>query len=307
MRKIKLFSLLVIVVSVIILGIYMGKQAFKMLEERSLPSNQSASATTGLSSAVIKENPPSGSQQQLLYSANSPAGVNDPSLPIATHPGSLNNAPLAQGIGDSNIHSPIASGPVSGGEKWLAYAIGDGVNVREDASIKSKKLFVVSKGTRGTILEEKNDWSKIKWDFNRKIGWTRHDVLVRGPKEVMTNLMDAKGNIASISTSSVQAATKKALAIAQTVSVAVAKPAPPSETVKGYITGGKLPKEATITKDAAKIRAAPNTKAQLLGQVPKGIVVKIKSCKQIGKYQWFEIIYNNGKKEGWTRDDNLQF
>ena len=62
-----------------------------------------------------------------------------------------------------------------------------------------------------------------------------------------------------------------------------------------------------VADSGAKVRNAPSTKAALLGKVPKGVVVKIKSCRRIGKYQWFEITYHQGRKEGWTREDNLQF
>jgi len=74
------------------------------------------------------------------------------------------------------------------------------------------------------------------------------------------------------------------------------------------VAGGKLPEEGTIIADPlAKIRSSPDVKSQLVGKAPKGLTVKILAAQQAGKYMWFRISYNNGKKEGWTREDNLQF
>ena len=166
----------------------------------------------------------------------------------------------------------------------------------------------VNKGTRGFVLEKKDGWTKIKWEFNRKIGWTRDDLLIQGPIEIMRSLVDPKGNIASVTTQNIQTAVKKAKTMAQNVSVAVAKPVPPSETVKGFVPGEKLPEEAKISADPfARVRETPDTKSLAVGRLPKGVMVKIKSAKQVGRHYWFQIQYNNGRKEGWTREDNLQF
>jgi uncharacterized protein YgiM (DUF1202 family) len=195
-------------------------------------------------------------------------------------------------------------------ERWVAFVSGDGTNVRDHPSTEkpSKVLFKVSKGTKGFVQARKSGWTQLKWDFNKKVGWTRDDLLLIGPDEVIRNLMaDNQGNIASISFDKVKTQSKRAAELAQTISVAVAKPAPPSETVKGFI-GDKLPPEGVIVSSPfARVRDKPSRQAAETGRVPKGITVKIKSAKQIDRYYWFEILYNNGKKEGWTREDNLKF
>ena len=165
----------------------------------------------------------------------------------------------------------------------------------------------VSKGTKGTVLEKKNGWTKIKWDFNKKIGWTRDDIIVSGPEEVLQSAGTDGKHVASMTSVALQAASRKAAEIAKTVNVAVARPVPASETVKGFF-GGKPPSDATIVASPyARVRSQPTRQASEVGRIPKGIAVKIKSYKQIGKFAWFEITFSNGKKEGWTREDNLRF
>ncbi|OQA05905.1 MAG: Bacterial SH3 domain protein [bacterium ADurb.Bin374] len=223
----------------------------------------------------------------------------------------------------SSVSSPTAADagkPLLGNE--VAYALTNGVKVRESASTESKEMMRVNQGTKGFVLEHVGGWTKIKWDFNKKIGWTRDDLLLMGPQEVLSTMVDHNGKlindqsvasvtasaVASMTAARIQAATKKARTIAMTVSTAVAKPAAPAETVKGYVAGGKLPEEGTIIADPlAKVRSSPDAKSQLVGKIPKGLTVKILSAQQAGKYMWFHISFNNGRKEGWTREDNIQF
>ncbi|HOY67156.1 MAG TPA: SH3 domain-containing protein [Candidatus Ozemobacteraceae bacterium] len=300
MKIIKLVSIIVIIASVVALGAYAGKQMFRMLEEKSqapvsptdVKTVQAAPEATAPSSAPLAT--PADRAASAVATAQTP------------------KAPQASAA------SPTK--PLLGDE--VAYALVKGVKVRFEPSLTSKEMMRVNQGTKGFVIEHQDGWTKIKWDFNKKIGWTRDDLLLIGPQEVLSTMVDNNGKllsdqtvasatasaVASMTAARIQAATKKAQAIAQTVSSAVAKPAKPADTVKGYVAGGKLPEEGTITADpAAKIRIKPDTRAELLGKVPKGVAVKILSAKQVGKYMWFNISFNNGRKEGWTREDNLQF
>ncbi|HNV70922.1 MAG TPA: SH3 domain-containing protein [Candidatus Ozemobacteraceae bacterium] len=206
---------------------------------------------------------------------------------------------------ESDVPAPIV--PVASGEKLVAYAAQKGVNVRAGPATRDKLLFLVGKGTKGIVTAKAGNWSQIKWEFNRKSGWVRNDLLIMGPEEVMRNFVAPDGTmIASFTPDALKKVTKKAQEIAKNISVGVARPAPPSETVKGF-TGGKLPEEAIVSQDGAKLRETPSTKAAVVGRLHKGVSVKIKAMKQIGKYQWFDVDYSNGRKIGWTREDNLQF
>ncbi len=217
--------------------------------------------------------------------------------------------PLAAGTiaPESDHDAPTPIVPVASSERLVAYAAQKGVNVRAGPATREKLLFLVNKGTKGFVTAKSGNWSQIKWEFNRKSGWVRNDLLIMGPEEVMRNFVAPDGTmIASFTPEALKKVTKKAQEIAQNISVGVARPAPPSETVKGF-SGGKLPEEAIVTQDGAKLRESPSTKAAVVGRLHKGVSVKIKAMKQIGKFQWFDVDYNNGRKSGWTREDNLQF
>ncbi|HEY9068779.1 MAG TPA: SH3 domain-containing protein [Candidatus Ozemobacteraceae bacterium] len=301
MKIIKLVSIVIIIVSVVALGAYAGKQMFRMLEEKSQTSVAPADVKTV---RTATENPAPAASFTVTSTI--------PAMPAST----AASSPVAS----QQVAAATPSKPLLGEE--VAYALVKGVKVRFEPSLTSKEMMRVNQGTKGFVLEHHDGWTKIKWDFNKKIGWTRDDLLLIGPQEVLSTMVDNNGKlltdqsvasatasaVASMTAARIQAATKKAQAIAQTVSSAVAKPAKPADTVKGYVTGGKLPEEGTITADpSAKVRAKPDTRAELLGKVPKGVAVKILSAKQVGKYMWFNISYNDGRKEGWTREDNLQF
>lgn len=319
MKIIKLVSIIVIIISVIALGIYAGKQMFRILEEKS----QTSAATQETGADRVGQTSPAP-QTGIDSTPASSEGIASPevrSILPSTPSGSSLGATAGVTIAPvAAINVASAGKPVLGNE--VAYALAKGVKVRDNPSLESKEMMRVNQGTKGFVLEHKDGWTKIKWDFNKKIGWTRDDLLLIGPQEVLSTMVDnngmlineqsvasaTAGTIASMTATRIQAATKKAQTIAQTVSSAVAKPAAPADTVKGYVRGGKLPEEGMITADpVAKVRASPDTKAQLIGKVPKGLTVKILAAKQVGKYMWFHISFNGGKKEGWTREDNVQF
>ncbi|NLI75318.1 MAG: SH3 domain-containing protein [Candidatus Riflebacteria bacterium] len=317
MKKIKVFSVLVIVVSVVAVGIFMGKQMFTYLESRSgLPAPAGAIAPSGGVLATAEAAPSQGATQ-VLYTAT-PSGAPNPvpspapSTPESSPGPSAAATPVPPAPPPAKAGSPSPDPHV----KLVAFANGNGINVREIPDVSGKMVMKIGNGTRGHVIDRKNGWTQVKWDFNKKVGWTRDDLLIVGPKDTLTGIPPESGSgttrvIIDPTTRKpvpVDPAALKAMALAQTVSVAVAKPAPPAETVKGFASADKLPAEGTVVADSgAKVRNAPSTKAALLGKVPKGVVVKIKSCKRIGKYQWFEITYHQGRKEGWTREDNLQF
>jgi len=313
-KIIKIVSVVIIIASVIALGAYAGKQMFKFLEDKSQTTIPAQEVKTAHAAPVQDKGilPSSGFDKEQTDSSFSSSG--SATFSGGTHSSSAGTSPSGH-PGNATPAKPLLGNDV-------AYALVKGVKVRDNPSLESKEMMRVNQGTKGFVLERKDGWTKIKWDFNKKIGWTRDDLLLIGPQEVLSTMVDNNGKlindqsiasatvsaIASMTTARIQAAAKKAQAIAQTVSTAVAKPAAPTDTVKGYVKGGKLPEEGTIIPDSgAKVRNRPDTKSDLVGKVPKGIAVKILSAKQIGKYMWFNISYNNGKKEGWTREDNLQF
>ncbi len=319
MKKIKLFSVLVIVVSVVAVGIFMGKQMFTYLESRSgLPAPAGAITPAGGVLATAEAAPSEGSTQVLYTATPSGAPNSNPSSPSSALEASKNPPAVGAAAPAQPGTPPVKAGSPSPDPhvQLVAFANGNGINVRDAPDLSGKMVMKIGNGTRGHVIDRKNGWTQVKWDFNKKVGWTRDDLLIIGPKDSLTGIPSVPGSgtspvvidPATRKPVPVDPAALKAMAIAQTVSVAVAKPAPPSETVRGFASADKLPAEGTIVADSgAKVRNAPSTKAALLGKVPKGVVVKIKSCRRIGKYQWFEITYHQGRKEGWTREDNLQF
>ncbi len=327
MKKIRLVSVLVIIVSVVTIGIFMGKQMFAYLESKAAPPVAPAGAPANQGLLATVEAAPSQGTGQVLYSAQEPQPVKSTpgSPPSGGNPGAPPLSKASVPTGPSPLPSPPPSSvtPTASQKVTLvAFANGNGINVRDLPTLDSKVIMKIGNGTRGHVLEQKDGWTKIKWDFNKKVGWTRDDLIIVGPKDSLTGLptapapQSATGTVPGVGTTTPgkagvgmdAKAAAKAPAVLQTVSVAMAKPAPPDQTVKGFASIDRLPAEGTICSDAgAKVRNAPSTKAALLGRVPKGVVVKIKSCKKIGKYHWFEISYHQGRKEGWTREDNLQF
>jgi len=307
-KKVKLFSILVIVLSIVALGIFMGKQVFVFLETKTAP--QGAKQPESDSILGTAEAAPAQGATRVLYAANaegssSATGSSAPvavpySAPAGVNAGSVNGSPATENAGSMSKVGPA--------DQLVAFANGNGINVREEPNLTCKKVMKVANGTRGAVVERKDGWTKVKWDFNRKSGWTRDDLLVVGPRDVLPGLSADVASGTASAAAILNVKVQKALAAARKISVAIAKPAPPSETVKGFASGSHLPGEGTICSDPyAKIRSSPNVKSAILGKIPKGVVVKIKSSKRVGKFHWFEIVFNQGKKEGWTREDNLQF
>ncbi|MDD3146910.1 MAG: SH3 domain-containing protein [Candidatus Riflebacteria bacterium] len=305
MKKAKIISIVVIMLSVIALGVFMGKQMFKLME---------AGSTQPSTGAVAVMSEGQASSVKVLYSAkNGEANVEKVIEAKADEAsGAVVQATTpAASIADTPAPEITAvAGPSfdPNGPKWFAYASGNGTNVRSGPSTNDKMLFKVSKGTRGVVTEKKDGWTSVKWDFNRKTGWVRDDLLMQGPATVMTNLLQKTDEPGKIDTSKISQAAAKEAIRESLVSVAIAKPALASETVNTYVQGQALPEQAVIDVTTfATIRAEPNTTSEKLGRVPKGMVVKIKSTQKDGRWRWFEVIYNDGRKTGWTREDNLKF
>ena len=306
MKKAKIISIIVIMLSVIALGVFMGKQMFKLMEAGSdQPAPVVANAETEAQSTV-----------KVLYNINnndsaSPAQVN--AEKPAGLPSQPNSAIKAEAVPTTTGSSAVETATKEpkfepNGPKWYAYASGNGTNARTGPATSDKLFFKVGKGTRGVVLEKKNGWTHIKWDFNRKSGWVRDDLLIQGPASIMINLVQKADDSGKIDTSEVAKLAAKEALRENLVSVAIAKPALASETVSTYTQGQALPESATIEAQTfANVRSQPNTTSEKLGKLPKGMVVKIKSTQKEGRWRWFEIIYNDGRKTGWTREDNLKF
>lgn len=299
MKKAKLISILVIMLSVIALGIFMGKQIFKLMEAG---NTQSAGLSQDNATSSVK----------ILYSSepagNNAAMINEPVISETATPepkADIQASTTVQAVSETKSDGPVfdPSGP-----RWHAFASGNGTNVRSGPSTNDKMLFKVGKGTRGTVVEKKNGWTSIKWDFNRKTGWVRDDLLIQGPAEVLHSLIQKPGDLEKIDVNKIDKATAKEILKESKVAVAIAKPAPIEETVTTYVKGQNLPEQAKIEAVTfANVRSAPGTQHERVAKLPKGMIVKIKDVKKEGRWQWFEIEFNDGKKTGWTREDNLKF
>lgn len=307
MKKAKLISIIVIMLSVIALGVFMGKQMFKLMEAGSdQPAPVTANAGADAQSTV-----------KVLYNINNSDNPSQAQNAAATV---ITAEALPQTTGEKSVIASGSTGPLAqnkgtgepkfepNGPKWYAYASGNGTNVRGGPSTAEKLLFKVGKGTRGVVTDKKDGWTNIKWDFNRKIGWVRDDLLIQGPASIMLNLVQKSDDSGKIDTSEIAKIAAKEALRENLVSVAIAKPALASETVSTYVQGQALPESGTIEAQTfANIRSQPNSNSEKLGKLPKGMVVKIKSTKKEGRWRWFEIIYNDGRKTGWTREDNIKF
>lgn len=319
MKKVKMLSVCIIVLAVIAIGVVSGKQMFRYLEASSSQGTSRDMAGTSTDSATVTG---TGVRTQVLYSASEDNSVPSPEtksrfandrqqatmVPSVMVP----ENPAAGTSQAATVAPPKAATPELAfdpqGEPWAAFATGNGTNVREGPGLTHKFMWKVSKGTKGAVLEKKDGWTHVKWDFNRKSGWVRDDLLLQGPTRLVINLMQGKGGIASVTAESLVAANQKMAKAALKTSSAIAKPAPVSETVKGYAAGMDLPKHGTIfATSMANIRTEPSIKAPRITRLPKGVTVEIKSVKKVDRYHWFEIRFNQGKKSGWTREDNLKF
>lgn len=305
MKKAKIISIVVIMLSVIALGVFMGKQMFKLMEAGSTQSAPTTAATDGTEDQ---------SSVKVLYSGKASESAAEKVVEIteavSQEVANSESIQMATTSGQAAQESPRVTEPAfdQNGPKWFAYAVGNGTNVRSGPSTKDKMLFKVSKGTRGVVTEKKDGWTNIKWDFNRKSGWVRDDLLIQGPAAVMTSLVSKTDDAGKIDPEQISKAAVKEAIRETRVAVAIARPAPASETVTTYVQGQPLPEQAIIEATTfANIRSKPTTTSEKLGKLPKGMVVQIKSTQKEGKWRWFEIIYNEGRKTGWTREDNLKF
>jgi uncharacterized protein YgiM (DUF1202 family) len=283
---------------VVALGVFMGKQMFKLIEAESTGTTSSSAATSSV---------------QILYSANKNASgeTQIPSVEISEVKQEIPIADQAEEKAENNETAQTSPAqPVfsADGPRWYAYATGNGINVRTGPSTSYKQLFKVAKGTRGTVTEKKNGWTQIKWDFNRKTGWVRDDLLVQGPAAIVSTLVQKTGDVEKIDTRQITKANAKKVMKENKMIVAVAKKAPVSETVKSFTEGDDLPEQGKIAADPfANIRTGPGTQNARITRLPKGVVVKINKAEREGNWLWFEITFNDGKKTGWTREDNLTF
>ncbi|HNW35626.1 MAG TPA: SH3 domain-containing protein, partial [Candidatus Ozemobacteraceae bacterium] len=218
MKMIKIVSVVIIIASVIALGAYAGKQMFKLLEEKSqttVPSQEvkTARATPGQAEGI---SPSPGFDKRPTGSSISTSNAASNDMSQSPSPGSAVTS-LSDRPGSASPARPLLGNEV-------AYALVRGVKVRDNPSLESKEMMRVNQGTKGFVVEHKDGWTKIKWEFNRKIGWTRDDLLLIGPQEVLSTMVDNHGKlindvsiasatvstIASMTTARIQAAAKKA-------------------------------------------------------------------------------------------------
>ncbi len=299
MKKAKIISILIIMFCVVALGVFMGKQIFKLIEAGSTESTSPNTATSTV---------------QILYSSTQ----DETSSEIVLQPevSNTNQAATSQDVAqpaatttDPQLTTETSTPSFSpDGPKWFAYASGNGINVRNGPSTSYEQLFKVAKGTRGTVVEKKNGWTRIKWDFNRKIGWVRDDLLVQGPAEIVSTLVQKTGDVEEIDVKQITKANAKKVLQENKMIVAAAKESPVEETVQSFVEGEELPENAKISANPfANIRTGPGTHNARITKLPKGLVVKINKVQREGKWLWFEITFNEGKKTGWTREDNLSF
>lgn len=290
-------SIVVIMLSVIALGVFMGKQMFKLMEADAGAPGKLVSADGASATSSVK----------ILYSADksaaTAAAAQVPTVVDITSSPSATTAPTAKEPGKTSGTAFDPNGP-----KWFAYSSGNGINVRSGPSLQDKALFKVAKGTKGSVIDKKNGWTHIKWDFNRKEGWVRDDLLIQGPATVIQAVVANTSDISQLDAGKITQKTAKAILEESKVAVAVAKPAPISETVKSFVDGENLPEQARIEAlTFANIRSGPSTRHDMIAKLPKGMVVKVKAVEKVGKWQWFEIMFQENKKSGWTREDNLKF
>ncbi|MGM0599787.1 MAG: SH3 domain-containing protein [Candidatus Rifleibacteriota bacterium] len=297
MKKAKLISILVIMIAVVALGVFMGKQMFKLIEAGSSSSVQENSDSNATSTVKI------------LYSAKPDTSDSQiPSPEIIPEKPSQAAATPSQSTSQEKAADNAKTSFSPDGPKWFAYAKGNGINVRQGSSINNKQLFKVAKGTRGTVLAKENGWTQIKWDFNGKTGWVRDDLLLQGPAEVVSTLVRKTGDVEKIKANQINKAVAKRILKENKLIVGLAKEVPAEQTVKKYVEGEKLPEKAKIAADPyANIRTGPGTNNAKIHRLPKGFVVTLLKVEREGKWLWFNIQFDEGRKTGWTREDNLTF
>ncbi len=329
MKHTKIISFVVALLTVVGLGIFMGKSMFKLIEPpETQRNNQTQKITLATDTASIE---PEHGTVKILYSDKKDfnSDLNDKKQQISTNQSSakpisnniVSNSTNSSSTTNSEKSTPNTIKPNTpsnetlmfnpNGPRWYAYSSTNGLNVRESPDIKGKFMFKVKKGTRGVVKEKKDGWTYIQWDFNKKKGWSSDEYLVQGPANIVENIVNNKtsdNKLESVNKEKLtQASIEKELEQSKTI-IGVARPASLTETVITYTNGKDLPKRGTITpQGGANIRESPSTQSARLIKLPKDTVVGIKSVKQVDKYQWFEITFSNGSRTGWTREDNLKF
>jgi uncharacterized protein YgiM (DUF1202 family) len=337
LKKAKIISIVIVMLSVIALGVFMGKQVFRLMEVGGATTTDSNKevAKTDFSDSSYEEVKELGSTDLSSHqevppitrvSSNNEATSNVSGMgfqrevpqarelqpPTARPEPSIakqefkvaNNEPIAPAPRIEPIEQPkrVEEKIDSSATKTYAFANGSGINVRTGPSTRETMLFKIGNGTKGLVLEKRNGWTHILWDFNKEKGWVRDDLL-------------KFSSTSAAATPTAQAANKeKNITPANKVSpeniiaVAIAKPANIAESTNSYSSGDVLPTEAVINAETfANIRNLPTTSSEKIGKLPKGMVVKVKNVKKEGRWQWFEIVFQAGRKTGWTREDNLKF
>lgn len=340
MKKAKIISIVIIMLSVIALGIFMGKQVFRLMEANNTDSAQKSDIKTESQvlhplpndrheatasnfavkpgfqtvepvkeTAKFEVSAPEKLPQPTIAPTSANSSVVSVASPTSVSATSNNTAEASQAKTELIVNSGLKLKPVTEKDtlpalsvKSYAFANGSGINVRSGPSIRDKMLFKVGKGTRGTVIERKNGWTHIAWDFNKQNGWVRDDLLN------ITSVPVMKLNPESSADKSKTILPVKEVSPENILAVALAKPADITETTGTYKEGTQLPGEAVINAETfANIRSLPTTSGEKIAKLPKGMVVKVKSVKKEGRWQWFEIVFQAGRKVGWTREDNLRF
>ncbi len=312
MKKIKIVSLIVILLSVVGLGIILGQKVFHWLESKSMPpalaSSNKDAAPPAVGTAVAASRP--------LPAVSAGASVPPPaSVSPTTTTGAVRDNGSREG-GSSGVAPAAAPSPAvatvasvaAAPETLVALVAGNAVNVRQGPSTSHKKVQRIPAGSRCDVKKRENGWTQVEF-AKGKTGWIRDDLLTFVP---LSNAQTVQAQIvASFAANLPPASPAKpgapaAPAAPTTVTVAIAKPAPPSKTVKSL--RAENPTSAVIgASPAARIRAEPSTRSAEVGKVLKGLTVSISSKKTIGKWTWYEVKSPDGKKHGWTREDNLRF
>jgi uncharacterized protein YgiM (DUF1202 family) len=338
LKKAKIISIVIVMFFVIALGAFMGKQVFRLMEVggTTTTDNNGEVAKSDYSGTSYEEvgelNSTSLNTHQKVPPVNQPNLSDDSTTSVANmgfqretpnrepqppirptrpepviarqEPKLITNEPVApiSRVEPVTQVNKVEEKTVPVGVKTYAFANGSGINVRTGPSIREAMLFKIGNGTKGLVLEKKNGWTRILWDFNKERGWVRDDLLNFSSTPVMPTPTAQAAN------KEINITPAKKVSPENIVAVAMAKPADISVTTNSYKSGDKLPTEAVINAETfANIRSLPTTSSEKIGKLPKGMVVRVKNVKKEGRWQWFEIVFQAGRKVGWTREDNLKF
>ncbi|NLM17268.1 MAG: SH3 domain-containing protein [Candidatus Riflebacteria bacterium] len=280
-KKAKIITSLIILGAVIAFGVFMANQVFAFLERKGQSAEQIPQTPIETATAIkaetdlpasASENPQEEKQQEPVE--EQPAVEFDPQT-----------------------------------SNWSIYISVPGANIRSDSSTKGSVLFRLAKNAKGKVLEKKNGWTLARWDYTQKNGWIRDDLALQGPAAILDAMVKNTQDISTIKLSQVTSSAIAAMNKESKVAIALAEPADPAETSNTYSEGNReLPKHGTIVPHSgANIREKATRDSNRVAKLPRGTIVGIKSVAKSGKYEWFEITFDNGKNSGWTREDNLKF